>query len=99
MNRDGALERQKGNDSVMSMYSITADNKVVPAASEQHVGDCFRSREELATLTEPWPAARLVEIWNQLPGVKPLRRFTDRTTAVRRIWDAVQALTAAGECG
>jgi hypothetical protein len=83
----------------MRVFSITADNKVVLAASEQAVGDCFRSREELGTLTEPWPAARLVEVWNLLPGVKPVRRFTDRATAVRRIWEAVEVLAAAGERG
>ena len=43
--------------------------------------------------------ARLVELWNLLPEVKPLRRFTDRATAVRRIWEAVQVLGAAGERG
>ena len=83
----------------MSVYSITADNKVVLAASEQEAGDCFPSREELVKLTKPWPAARLVEVWNLLPGVKPVRRFTDRVTAVRRLWETVQVLAAAGERG
>ena len=33
---------------------------------------------------------RLVEIWNRLPGVEPVGRFTDRKTAIRRIWRALQ---------
>ena len=33
---------------------------------------------------------RLVEIWNRLPGVEPVARFTDRKTAVARIWRALQ---------
>jgi hypothetical protein len=36
--------------------------------------------------------ARLVGIWNGLPGVKATDRFTDRKTAVRRIWKAIQRL-------
>ena len=32
---------------------------------------------------------RLVNIWNALPGVQPVRKFTDRKTAVRRIWAAL----------
>jgi hypothetical protein len=35
---------------------------------------------------------RLVEIWNKLPGVTPVRKFRDRSTALRRIWTAIQAL-------
>ena len=39
---------------------------------------------------------RLVEIWNRLPGVEPVARFTDRKTAVRRIWRAVQPQSEKG---
>ena len=52
----------------------------------------FRSERELATLAAKWPASRLVEIWNSLPGVQPVKRFTDHNTAVRRIWRAIQGL-------
>ena len=54
----------------------------------------FTSEAELAAFTSEWPAARLVEIWNQLPGVTAVRKFTDRKSAVARIWKAVQALEA-----
>ena len=50
----------------------------------------FSSERELRRLAADWPGTRLVEIWNQLPGVKPVARFTDRDTAIRRIWVAVQ---------
>jgi len=39
-----------------------------------------------------WPAARLIEIWNSLPGETPVRKFKDRATAVSRIWKAIQSL-------
>jgi hypothetical protein len=42
--------------------------------------------------------ARLVRIWNSLSGVKRTDRFTDRKTAVRRIWKAIQRLEV-DSCG
>src|SRR2546430_13288777 len=40
----------------------------------------FRSQE----LASQWPMKRLVEIWNRLPGVERVIRFTDRKTAIDR---------------
>jgi hypothetical protein len=54
--------------------------------------ESFVSERQLARLTASWPMARLVGIWNSLPGVKGTDRFTDRKTAVRRIWKAIQRL-------
>jgi len=56
------------------------------------VGEGFATERQLARLTARWPIARLVGIWNGLPGVKGTDRFTDRRTAVRRIWKAIQRL-------
>jgi Protein of unknown function (DUF3489) len=33
-----------------------------------------------------------VAIWNSLPGVKPVKKFKDRTTAATRIWNSIQNL-------
>ena len=33
---------------------------------------------------------RLIAIWNHLPGVEAVTRFTDRKTAIRRLWRALQ---------
>ena len=37
-----------------------------------------------------------MEIWNSLPGVQPLERFTSRRVAVARIWKAIQHLKPSG---
>ena len=50
----------------------------------------FNSEAALAKLAANWPATRLVEIWNGLPGVTPVAKFKDRSTAVGRIWKALQ---------
>jgi hypothetical protein len=55
----------------------------------------FTTEKELVSVTAEWPSGRLVEIWNQLPGVAAVRKFTDRKTAVARIWKAVQTLEPA----
>ena len=57
----------------------------------------FSSERELSRLAARWPGKRLVVIWNQLPGVKRVTRFTDRKTAIRRIWTAVRELPVLNE--
>src|ERR1700680_1723185 len=52
----------------------------------------FRNEAGLAKLAADWPAARLVDIWNSLPGAAPVKKFKDRATAVSRIWKAIQSL-------
>jgi len=52
----------------------------------------FSTEAALAKLAANWPAARLVEIWNSLPGETPVKKFKDRATAVSRIWKAIQSL-------
>jgi len=52
----------------------------------------FGNEAALAKLAANWPAARLIEIWNSLPGETPVKKFKDRATAVSRIWKAIQNL-------
>jgi hypothetical protein len=52
----------------------------------------FGTAEELAELAANWPTSRLIEIWNGFPGVAPVKKFTDRKSAVSRIWKAIQSL-------
>jgi hypothetical protein len=72
-------------------------NNITAHASAQDAeavtnADRFRNEAGLAKLATDWPAARLVEIWNSLPGVTPVKKFKDRQTAVARIWKALQTL-------
>jgi hypothetical protein len=68
----------------------------IPEGQETHQ---FATEKQLAALAAGWPNARLVEIWNSFAGVagigsdlKPVKKFTDRKTAVARIWKAIQEL-------
>jgi hypothetical protein len=37
----------------------------------------------------------LVEVWNSIPGFKPVKKFENRKKATGRIWKAVQSLVPA----
>jgi hypothetical protein len=65
-----------------------------PAEAETVAGaESFSSSQELAELAANWPTARLIDIWNSLPGVTPVTKFKDRKTAVTRIWNAIRILS------
>src|SRR5260370_34121637 len=86
----------------MPTFTIDPENNITVSASSKDIGgkgeeiEIFSSAEELAALATKWPGARLVEIWNSLPGVEPIERFTSRQVAVRRIWKAIQHLQPGG---
>jgi hypothetical protein len=52
----------------------------------------FGDETTLAKLAANWPTARLIEIWNGLPGKIPVKKFKDRASAISRIWKAIQYL-------
>jgi len=86
-------------------FVIDADNNITaypadtaPAGAELKLSEhSFGSEKELANLAKTWPGARLIEIWNSLPGATPVKKFTDRKKAVARIWKSIQSLVPALE--
>ena len=83
----------------MTTFTIDTDNNITafptPELAAGAVGagaQLFGSQQELAELATSWPAERLVEIWNSLPGVKPLRSFKSAKAAISRIWARIQHL-------
>ena len=83
----------------MKTFTIDADNSITAFASEKDAASadcttlaCFTSEQELGKLAATWPGDRLIEIWNSLPGVTPVKKFTDHKSAVSRIWKAIQNL-------
>jgi hypothetical protein len=79
----------------MKTFVVDSNNNIRAGTSNDRTKDGpekFANEGELAALAKSWAASRFVEIWNNLPGVKPLRRFRDRDTAVRRIWEQAQKL-------
>lgn len=82
----------------MKSFTIEIEtNHITPHATAQEAksargAERFASASALAGLAAHWPPARLVGIWNNLPGATPVKRFKDRATAVSRIWNAIQIL-------
>ena len=85
----------------MTTYTIDADNAItahVGAPKTTEGVSTFASEKDLAAVSKNWPVTRLVEVWNGFAGVtpfdelKPVNKFTNRQSAIERIWNAVQRL-------
>ena len=85
----------------MTTFTLDTDNNITahdaaPAAQDNVVA--FATEKELTKLSADWPITRFVEVWNAFAGappfgdLKPVKKFTDRKTAVARIWKAIQPL-------
>jgi hypothetical protein len=91
----GSRRRARSHDEA---YTIDTDDNITAFVSTEELGELkegtqsFANEEDLARLAAGWPGSRLVEIWNGLPGVQPVQKFTSRKTAVTRIWKAIQGL-------
>ena len=76
------IENETNN---ITIHATAKEAEAVPNSER------FSSEAALAKLAANWPAARLVDIWNSLPGETPVKKFKDRATAVSRIWKALQS--------
>jgi hypothetical protein len=77
------IENESNN---IILHASSAEAETVAGAER------FSSAEELAEFAANWPTARLIDIWNSLPGVTPVTKFKDKKTAATRIWNAIQSL-------
>ena len=79
----------------MKHFTIDAENNITVHASRKAARETdagvFATEEQFADLIGP-DNKRLLEIWNSLPGVKPVTKFTSRKAATERIWKALQSL-------
>jgi hypothetical protein len=87
----------------MPTFTIYTDNNITAHAQPPTTTDgchAFTTEKEFAKLSAAWAASRLVEIWNSFAGVapfddlRPVKKFTDRASAIVRIWKAVQRMNA-----
>lgn len=80
----------------MKHFTISTDNNITIHASrkEAHAqaGELAFSTEEQFADAIGNDSKRLIEIWNGLPGVTPVKKFTNRKIATERIWKAIQHL-------
>ena len=94
----------------MTRFTISSDNNITAFPTPEAAQDTlalgamsFTSQKDLAKVTTDWPTSRLVEVWNAFAGtpgfheLRPVKKFTDRKSAVARIWQAIQRLAPAPE--
>jgi hypothetical protein len=91
------INRRRSFD--MKTFTIDAENDItafatpdLAAASVAAGAQAFGNQQELAELAASWPAGRLIEVWNSLPGVKPVKGFKTGNGAVGKIWNRIQSL-------
>ena len=77
-------------------FHLTTDGSIteIPTDNGQRANAekaVVTTREEWEAIAGAWSLKRLVEIWNALPGVTPVEKFTSRQIALERIWRAVES--------
>ena len=83
----------------MPTFTIDTDNNITAHTNPDEAARAdaglprFSSATELAKLAAGWPAERLIEIWNSIPGNSKLSKLGPKAAA--RIWKALQPLAAA----
>jgi hypothetical protein len=89
----------------MKLFTIDNDNAIVlhgSAAQAPKDDDLIRfsTQREFEKIAKAMPGERLIAIWNSFAGVvpfddlRPVKKFTDRKSAISRIWKAIQRLEA-----
>jgi len=80
-------------------FAIDNENGITAYPSRKEAEDgagdgvaLFTSPSQLDTILTGCSGSRLIEIWNGIPGVEPVTKFTSRTVAIGRIWKAIQVL-------
>lgn len=79
----------------MQHFTIDTENNITVHANRRAARDTgasvFSTEVQFADLIGP-DNKRLLEIYNSLPGVKPVTKFANRKAATERIWKAIQTL-------
>ncbi len=85
----------------MATFTIDSENNIVAhAAVPDNVENAqeFDNEKDLAKLAKERPGSRLLDVWNSFAGIAPfqelksIKKFTNRSLAVARVWAAVQRL-------
>src|SRR5258705_661306 len=79
----------------MTTFTIDADNNITALSGTEATTPAdgaavFASEKDMLRIAAQWPAERLVEVWNGIPGVTAVTRFTNRKVGVSRVWKAIQ---------
>ena len=83
--------KEKQRDMAFHLTTEGVIAEVTPDNQDHGNHRVIASRDEWEAVAGEWPLKRLVAIWNSLPGVIPVDKFTSRPIARERIWRAVES--------
>ena len=82
---------KRSNEEWPSISQPTVQSgKVLRTAERTTISRSSQVKDEWKAVAGEWPLKRLIAIWNGLPGVTPVEKFTSRQIALERIWRAVE---------
>jgi hypothetical protein len=85
------------SDSSMRTYLIHGDKvTILPAAPKPVPADTLVIRRIEDFDEQRFPLSRLVALWNALPGNTPINRFQSRSSGLKRLWEALEAMPLEG---
>jgi hypothetical protein len=77
----------------MRTYLITGDRVSVAESAPAKIPDGVVAAQSIKDLdARRFPIARVISIWNALPGVDPVKRFPSRAAGIKRVWEALLRL-------
>src|SRR3954462_11617592 len=82
------MSAQKENHMPLPNSKVTT----FPHSEEQSLRQQVTSFEDWRALAGAWPLKRLVALWNDLPGVPRVQKFTNREIALERIWRSIHGV-------
>ena len=78
-------------DGGISAYPAKSEAQAAVAADG---GEIFASQAEFTEIGSRLPIQTLVDAWNSLAGVTPVKRFKDRATATQRLLEVIDTTLA-----
>src|SRR5580704_6971155 len=79
----------------MKYFTIDAENAITLHPTKKpakETGAAMFSKEEQLADAISSDNRRLLEVWNSLPGMTPVKKFANRKASTERIWKAIQGL-------
>jgi hypothetical protein len=93
------MNTRNGNRRSRRGFLLSTEDLISCFSTKRHArksmapGDLvFDSLTELSGLMADWPSARVLRVWNNIPGVAPIKKFVSHQAAVERIWNEIQGL-------
>lgn len=80
-------------DGGISAYPNKNEAQAAVASDGGHI---FTTEAQFAEIGKTLPMQTLVDAWNSMTGVTPVKKFKDRANATKRLWEVIDTTLAPG---